>query len=78
MFYLGSARAIANAENDLWGQSARFKAGQALMKAEIYDDAKKVFSDLLLVTVSDSRKAIINQNLQKIRLLKSTVNSKQI
>ena len=78
LFYLESSRAVADAEHDLWGQSARFKAGQALMLAEIYDDAKKVFSDLLLVTTSDSRKAIINQNLQKIRLLKSTVNTKQI
>lgn len=78
LYYLESSRAVADAEHDLWGQSARFKAGQALMQAEIYDDAKKVFSDLLLVTDSDSRKAIINQNLQKIRLLKSTVNSKQI
>ncbi len=78
LFYLESSRAVADAEHDLWGQSARFKAGQALMQAEIYDDAKKVFSDLLLVTASDSRKAIINQNLQKIRLLKSTVNTKQI
>jgi len=77
LFYLESARAVADGEHDLWGQSARFKAGQALMLAEIYDDAKKVFSDLLLVTASDSRKAIINQNLQKIRLLKSALNNKQ-
>jgi tetratricopeptide (TPR) repeat protein len=77
LFYLESARAVTDAEHDLWGQSARFKAGQALMLAEIYDDAKKVFSDLLLVTASDSRKAIINQNLQKIRLLKSAVKNKQ-
>jgi hypothetical protein len=48
------------------------------MLAEIYDDAKKVFTDLLMVTASDSRKAIINQNLQKIRLLKSTVKDKQV
>ena len=74
LFYLESARAVAEAEHDLWGQSARFKAGKALMLARIYDDAKKVFSDLLIITASDSRKAIINQNLQKIRLLK-TVNS---
>ena len=77
LFYLESSRAVVDAEHDLWGQSARFKAGQALMQAEIYDDAKKVFSDLLLVTVSDSRKAIINQNLQKIRLLKSAAKNKQ-
>ena len=73
LFYLDSARAVAEAEDDLWGQSARFKAGKALMLARIYDDAKKVFADLLIVTASDSRKGIINQNLQKIRLLK-TVN----
>lgn len=74
LFYLESARAVSGAENDLWGQAARFKAGKALMLAKIYDDAKKVLSDLLLITASDSRKAIINQNLQKIRLLKSVVN----
>jgi tetratricopeptide (TPR) repeat protein len=78
LFYLESSRAVADAEHDLWGQSARFKAGQALMLAEIYDDAKKVFSDLLLVTASDSRKAIIEQNLQKIRLLKSAAKNRQI
>ena len=76
LFYLESARAVTEAEHDLWGQSARFKAGKALMLAKIYDDAKKVFSDLLIITASDSRKAIINQNLQKIRLLK-TVNNEQ-
>lgn len=71
LFYLESARAIEGADNDLWGQSARFKAANALVLAEIYGDAKKVYSELLQVTASDSRKALINQNLQKIRLLKS-------
>ena len=71
LFYLQSARAVAGAENDLWAQSARFKAGKALMLAGIYLDAEKVFTELLLVTDSDARKALINQNLQKIRLLKS-------
>jgi len=74
LFYLESARAVSGEEHDLWGQSARFKAAKALMLAKIYDDAKKVFADLLIITGSDTRKAIINQNLQKIRLLK-TVNS---
>ena len=76
LFYLESARAVAEAEHDLWGQSARFKAGKALMLAKIYDDAKKVFSDLLIITASDSRKALINQSLQKIRLLSSTEKNK--
>ncbi len=71
LFYLESARAVTEAEHDLWGQSARFKAGKALMLAKIYDDAKKVFSDLLIITASDTRKVLINQNLQQIRLLKT-------
>ena len=77
LFYLESARAIAGEENDLWAQSARFKAGRSLVLAEIYSDAETVFSDLLLITASDSRKALINQNLQKIRLLKGADKRKE-
>lgn len=76
LFYLQSARAIADADNDLWGQSARFKAAKALVLAEIYDDAEKVYKDLLIITDSDTRKALIKQDLQKIRLLKSTLKKK--
>ena len=71
LYYLESARAVAGAEHDLWGQSARFKAGKTLVLAKIYSDAKKVFTELLVVTASESRKALINQYLQKIRLLDS-------
>ena len=76
LFRSESARAIEGADNDLWGQSARFKAANALVLAKIYNDAKKVYTELLQVTASNSRKAIINQNLQKIRLLKgATMNT---
>ena len=70
---MSSARAVTGEGNDLWGQSARFKAAESLVLAGIFDDAKKIYSELLLVTDSESRKALINQNLQKIRLLKSAV-----
>ncbi|HHO59947.1 MAG TPA: hypothetical protein ENJ64_06855 [Thiotrichales bacterium] len=70
LYYLKSATALKNEENDLWAQSARYKAAGALAKAGIYDDAEKVYKDLLQVTVSESRKALIKQNLQHIRLLK--------
>lgn len=73
--YLESARALKDADNDLWAQSARFKAGNALVLAEIYDDAEKIYAELRLITDSDSRKALIDQNLQKIHLLKSSLNS---
>ena len=75
LFYLQSARAVTDAENDLWAQSARFKAGKALMLAEIYYDAEKVYTELLVITDSETRRALINQNLQKIRLLKSAVKA---
>ncbi len=77
LFYLQSARAVKDAESDLWAQSARFKAGKALMLAKIYYDAEKVYKELLLITDSEARKALINQNLQKIRLLKSAVKSSE-
>ncbi len=77
MFYLESAHAVAGASNDLWAQSARFKAAKALVEAEIYSDAEKVFSVLLRITTNDSRRALINQNLQKIRLLKTVNNESQ-
>ncbi len=76
LYYLQSARAVAEADNDLWAQSARFKAGNALILAEIYDDAEKVYTELLIITDSETRKALINQNLQKIRLLKSSLKKK--
>ena len=74
--YLESAQAVSGGEHDLWAQAARFKAGNALMLAEIYTDAEKVYKDLLAITDSDSRKALIEQNLQKIRLLKSAAQNK--
>ena len=76
LFYLKSARAVTDGANDLWAQSARFKAGGALLLAKIYDDAEKVYKELLVITDSETRAALINQNLQKIRLLKSALESK--
>lgn len=76
LYYLKSARAVTEADNDLWAQSARFKAGNALILAGIYDDAEKVYTELLVITNSETRKALIDQNLQKIRLLKSALKKK--
>ncbi len=70
LFYLQSATALDD-ENDLWGQSARFKAAEALVKAGLYSDADKVYRKLLAITVNDARRAQIRQNRQQIKLLKS-------
>lgn len=74
MYYLKSANALPGEEFDLWAQSARFKAAQALMQAGIYVDAERVLHELLKVTASESRKVLIGQMMQKIQLLK-TVNN---
>ena len=74
MYYLKSANAVPGEEFDLWAQSARFKAAQALMQAGIHVDAERVLGELLKVTASESRKVLIGQMLQKIQLLK-TVNN---
>ncbi len=70
LFYLKSAHELKNEKNDLWSQSAQFKAADALVKAGIYDDAKKIYNDLLQITVSESRKSLIQQKIQHVMLLK--------
>lgn len=74
--YLQSAYAVTKGEYDLWAQSSKYKAGNALVEAGIYRDAEKVFRELLEITASDTRKALINQSLQKIRLLNSAADRK--
>ncbi len=71
LLYLTSARTVDDTMMDLWAQSARFKAADALLKAELYDDAKHAYSELLAITVNDSRKRLIRQKLQHIRLLRN-------
>jgi hypothetical protein len=71
MLYMKSAKAGDETMSDLWAQSARFKASDALLKAKLYDDAQHAYSELLRITSSDSRKRLIRQKLQHIRLLRS-------
>ena len=70
MLYMQSARAGDPSMADLWAQSARFKASDALVKAKLYDDAQHAYSELLAITSSDARKRLIRQKLQHIRLLR--------
>ena len=72
MLYMKSAKAGDESMSDLWAQSARFKASDALLKAGLYDDAQHAYSELLRITSSDSRKRLIRQKLQHIRLLRSS------
>ncbi len=72
MLYMKSAKAGDETMTDLWAQSARFKASDALLKAGLYDDAQYAYSELLRITSSDSRKRLIRQKLQHIQLLRGS------
>ena len=76
LLYMKSAKAADETMTDLWAQSARFKASDALLKARLYDDAQYAYSELLGITSSDSRKRLIRQKLQHIQLLRSSDNKK--
>jgi hypothetical protein len=67
--YLKSALTTDASMSDLWAQSARFKAAGELTSAGLYDDANLAYSELLAITVSKSRKILIQQKLQQLRLL---------
>ena len=74
--YLKSAQFADRTQADLWAQSARFKAAGALVKAGLYNDAQKIYTRLLEVTTSSSRKSVIKQELQQIRLLRNAEKNK--
>ena len=74
--YLKSAQLADQAQADLWAQSARFKAAGVLVKASLYDDAQAIYTRLLAITTSDSRKSVIKQELQQIRLLSNADKNK--
>ncbi len=69
--YLKSARAVDPAMLDPWSQSARFKAADALTRAGLYDDAYRMYDELLLMTASDNRRSWIKQSMQQIQLLRN-------
>ncbi|MCW8924111.1 MAG: hypothetical protein OQK69_10860 [Gammaproteobacteria bacterium] len=69
--YLKSAQLADQVQADLWAQSARYKAAGVLVKAGLFDDAQVIYTRLLQVTSSASRKSAIRQELQQIRLLRN-------
>ena len=44
---------------------------EALVKAGLYDDAETLYQRLLKVTANESRKAMIQQEMQQIYLLRN-------
>jgi hypothetical protein len=73
--YLMSARAVDPEMMDLWSQSARYKAADALTKAKLFDDAYTMYSELLAMTPSETRRSWIRQAMQQVELLRNAENN---
>ncbi len=69
--YLGSALTGENSF-DLWGQSARYKAAEALAKAGLVEDARRLYKSLLQATADAKRRLQLQRRLQELWLRKTT------
>jgi tetratricopeptide (TPR) repeat protein len=69
--YLRSAAMGPAGDKDLWGQSARFHAAEALANAGLAEDAGNVFTALLRVTQEPEQRALIERKIQQLWLVKS-------
>ena len=56
---------------DQWGEAARFKAAESLVQANLFDDAKNLFADLLARATGERRKTVLKQKLQQLLLQQS-------
>lgn len=68
LYYIQSANYIVGKEGDLWGQSAMFKAAEALEKAGMIEDARVIYLRLLKASVDESQKALLRHKLQQLLL----------
>ena len=51
---------------DPWGQTARYQAAEALAKAKLVTDARRLFMQLLATTKEPDRRAVLQQQLQSL------------
>jgi len=66
-YYLKSAGLTDSKAMDLWAQSARFQAGEALAKAGLVIDAKRVLNGLLVVTKDPGRRALLVRQIDQLK-----------
>ncbi len=66
--YLLSATLIDNASMDPWAQTARYQAARNLAKARMAGDAEYIYQQLLRITESPERRAVLRQELEQLRL----------
>lgn len=66
--YLRSAYHGVPKGGDMWGQSARYHAAEALAKSGYIEDARVIYENLLRHTPDAKRRAVIERNLQQLWL----------
>ena len=69
--YIKSATLTDLQAMDPWAQTARYRAARALVKAGLLDDARRIYSSLMRATHDASRKAVLNNEIQHLRLIDS-------
>jgi len=68
-YYLRSATYQNVSGGDMWGQTARFHAAEALGKAGLTQDARLVFQALLKHTEDAKQRAVIERSIQQLWLI---------
>lgn len=66
--YLRSATLLDIKAMDQWAQSARYQAAEALARAGLRADAKRVYTQLLQATKDPARRAVLRSKLQHLWL----------
>lgn len=68
--YLRSALLIGPQAMDPWAQTARYQAAQALAKADLRDDARVLYEQLLAATTDPARRAVLRRDMQQLLVAK--------
>ena len=67
--YLKSATLHDPTAMDPWAQTARYRAAKALVEAGLLSDARQIYTTLLRATQDASRKAVLQNELQRLHLM---------
>ncbi len=59
---------------DPWAQTARYRAAKALVEAGLLKDARQIYSSLLRATRDASRKAVLENEIQRLHLVSAVKN----
>ncbi len=70
--YLKSATLHDPTAMDPWAQTARYRAAKALVEADLLSDARQIYTTLLRATQDASRKAVLQNELQRLHLMGTT------